>query len=573
MKKLLALMLVMMLVAGMFVGCSSETTDPVDEPTTTTDDQDKEDEPTNEEPVAITGVELMKNVNARKAMAMAFDKSYVTDVILANGSIPADYFVPTNLASGPDGKDFRSYAPDGWNHYNVDAAKEYWAKAKEELGFDTVEVEFLTYDSETSKKISEFIMGQLETNLDGLSMKLNQQPFENKLALADEGKFQIEFAGWGPDYPDPMTFMDMWVTGGGHNTAGYSNPQFDENIERTKTGDLTSDLQARWELLQKTEEILLNDDVVLVPLYQRGGVGLAQPYVKGRIRHTFGGDYSYKYAESQMIDGEMVLRQLDSSDIPSMDTNVATNSVSFEVMANVLEGLYMLGVNDVPEPGVAKSYEVSADGLTYTFHLREDSVWSNGDPVTAQDFVYSWRRLADPNTGSQYAFMVETAGLLNGAAVMAGEMDPSELGVEAIDDYTLVAHLEVPVPYFIKLMTFPNFYPVNQAFVESLEADTFGTSIDTVVYNGPFKLSKWEIGYEYEMVKNDMYWESDVVKLDRINYRIVKDASSGVNLYETGEIDVAGLSGEFVEQFLDHPHFIEWGDTVLFYLVFNIDNH
>ena len=569
MKKLLALLLVLVLVAGMFAGCGSDDTTEVVEDTTPVADtpEEKEEEP--KEPVTITGDELMVNVNARRAIAMAFDKSYITDVILANGSIPADYFVPTNLASGTDGVDFRtdSPSPEGWNHYSKEEAAEYWAMAKEELGFDLVEVEFLTYDSETSKKISEFIMGQLETNLEGLTMKLNQQPFKNKLELADAGEFEIEYAGWGPDYPDPMTFMDMWVTGGGHNSAGYSNPQYDENIERTKKGDLTSDLEARWDLLQETERILLEDDVVLVPLYQRGSVGLQQPYVTGLIRHTFGGDYSYKYADSQ----DNILRQLDGSDIPSMDTNIATNSVSFEVMANTLEGLYMLGVNDVPEPGVATHYEVSEDGLTYTFYLREDSVWSNGTPVTAQDFVYSWRRLADPATGSQYAFMAETAGFVNAVAVMNGDMDPAELGVEAIDDYTVVAHLEVPVPYFVKLMTFPNFFPVNEAFVASVGED-FGTSVETAIYNGPFMLSKWEIGYEYEMVKNPTYWEADVVNLEVINYRIVKDASAGVNLYETGEIDKTGLSGEFVEQYLDHPHFIENGDTVLFYLVMNIAN-
>jgi oligopeptide transport system substrate-binding protein len=570
MKKLFALLLVFVLVVGMLAGCAPKEEAPAEEPTT---EAPATEEPATEEPVEITAKELMKSVNARKAMALAIDKSYVTDVILANGSIPADYFVPSGLASDENGDDFRAAYPDGWLHYNVEEAQSYWAKAKEELGFDTVAIEFLTYDSETSKKISEFIQGQLQDTLEGLSVTLNQQPFKNKLDLAAQGEYEIQFAGWGPDYPDPMTFMDMWVTGGGHNDAGYSSPVFDENIQRTKSGDLTADLAARWALLQETEELLINQDAVLVPMYQRAGAVLRQPYVTGIVKHGFGGDYTYKYADTTLLtEGKKIIRLLDSSDIPSMDTNKATDSVSFELMSNVLEGLFSLGENDVVEMGVAKEFTVSEDGLTYTFMLREDAVWSNGTPVTAHDFVYSWRRLVDPATGSQYAFMGETAALANAAAIAAGEADVDTLGVEATDDYTLVATLDVPVPFFTKLLTFPNFYPVNQAFVESLEADTFGTTIDTTLFNGPFVLSQWELGYGQAMAKNDMYWNADVVMIDGVTYRIVKDAAAGINLYETGEVDRAGLSGEFVEQYIDDPNYYEVTDTVLFYLVFNINN-
>lgn len=572
MKKLFALLLVFVLVVGALAGCSPAPAEETpEEPTTETPAEPATEEPTG--PVEITAKELMKSVNARKAMALAIDKSYVTDVILANGSIPADYFVPVGLASDENGDDFRSAYPDGWLHHDVDMAKDYWAKAKEELGFDVVAIEFLTYDSETSKKISEFIQGQLQDTLEGLSVTLNQQPFKNKLDLAAKGEYEIQFAGWGPDYPDPMTFMDMWVTGGGHNDAGYSNPVFDENIQRTKSGDLTSDPAGRWALLQETEELLINQDAVLVPMYQRAGAVLRQPYVTGIHKHAFGGDYTYKYADTTlMTDGKKVIRVLDGSDIPSMDTNKATDSVSFEMMSNVLEGLFSLGENDVVEYGVAESYEVSEDGLTYTFKLREDAVWSNGDPVTAHDFVYSWRRLVDPATGSQYAFMGETAALQNAAAIMNAEAEVDTLGVEATDDYTLVAKLDVPVPFFTKLLTFPNFYPVNQAFVESLDADTFGTTIETTLYNGPFKLNSWELGYQFGFEKNDMYWNADVVNIDAVTYRIVKDAAAGINLYETGEVDRAGLSGEFVEQYIDDPNYYEITDTVLFYLVFNINN-
>ncbi|MCK8061235.1 MULTISPECIES: ABC transporter substrate-binding protein [unclassified Fusibacter] len=571
MKKILALLLVFVMVFAMTAcGAKEDTTPVTDEPATEAPADDTKD--ANANPVDISAKDLMKNVNARKAFATGFDKEYITDVILGNGSQAVNFFVPVGLATDEEGVDFRNAYPEGWLAFDVEASQAYWAAAKEELGFDTVTVEFLTYDSESSKKISEFIQGQLQANLEGLTLTLNQQPFKNKLELADEGKFEFEFAGWGPDYPDPMTFLDMFVTGGGHNSAGYSSATFDENIARTKTGDLTTDLAARWTLLQETERLLVEEDAVVVPLYQRGGSSLVAPHVSGVIDHAFGGDYTYKYAETTLeTDGKKIIRLLDTSDIPSMDTNKATNSVSFEVMANVLEGLVMLGEDDVVEMGVAKDFTVNAEGTEYIFNLRDDSVWSNGTPVTAADFVYSWRRLADPATGSQYQFMVETAQLKNYAAVMAGEMPTTELGVEALDDYTLKVTLEIPVPYFVKLMTFPNFYPVNEAFVTA-NADSFGTSIETTLYNGAFMLTQWDIGYGYAFMKNPSYHSADMVKIDGVTFRQIKDVAAGVNLYETGEVDRCGLSGEFVEQYIDHPHFQVTQQTTLFYLIFNINN-
>jgi oligopeptide transport system substrate-binding protein len=120
-------------------------------------------------------------------------------------------------------------------------------------------------------------------------------------------------------------------------------------------------------------------------------------------------------------------------------------------------------------------------------------------------------------------------------------------------------------------MTFPNFYPVSEAFVTE-QGEAFGTSIDTTLYNGAFVLSQWELGYGYAIAKNENYHSADMINIDGVTFRIIKDTAAGVNLYETGEVDRCGLSGEFVEQFIDHPHFVVTEDTTLFYLIFNINN-
>jgi ABC-type oligopeptide transport system substrate-binding subunit len=554
MKKMLAILLAMVIVV---VGCS--TGQPAN-----TDENSYAD-------VEITAAELLGNVNARKAISMAFDKDYIVDDILNNGSLAANYFVPVDFVSDEEGNDFRDAYP-GFNTYDVDKALEYWNLAKEELQFGKVSVEFLTYDSDSAKKMTEFIQAQLQANLPGLTVRINQQPFENKLELGKNGQFDLNLAGWGPDYPDPMTYLDMFVTGGGYNNIGYSNPELDEMIRRAKSGDLVTDIPARWTMLQEVERLMF-EDAIIAPVYQRGRSVIAQPYYSGQIRHNFGGDYTFKTADiSKIVDGEKVIRLMDTSDIPTMDGSLATDAVSFQAMANVNEGLFMLGEDDVIEAGVATHYEVSEDGLVYTFFLRDNAVWSNGDSVTAEDFVYSFRRLGNPETGAQYAYMLETAGIKNATGVIDGELSLEELGVEALDSYTLQVTLETPVPYFINMMTFPSFYPLNEAFVEA-QGDKFGTTVETTLYNGPFTLSKWVIGYEYEYAKNPMYWDASQVKVDRINFRIIKDVATAVNLYENGDIDrVLSLSQEFVDKFKDDPNFFQEGETSLFYIEFNINN-
>lgn len=562
MKKILALLLVMILVVGAFSACAKkDDTTPADSNTDTTTNDTTAKE--------VTPRDVMSNVNARKAIAMAFDKTYITDEILGNGSMPVDFFVPEGLATDSNGVDFRAKYPDGWNHYDVAAAQELWAKAKEEVGFDTIDISFLTYDSDSAKKISEYIQGQLETNLPGLTLVLDQQPFENKLDLAKKGDFEFNFAGWGPDYPDPMTFLDMWVTGGGFNDAGYKNADYDSAIESCKSGELVSDVDARWAAMQDAEEVLINQDQVVIPLYQKAVKYLERPYLTGIYPHAFGADYTYDQAITTENDG--IIRLTDGSDIPTMNSSIATDQVSFEALEACLEGLVRLGENDVILPGVAESWDVSEDGLTYTFHLRDNSTWSNGDKVTANDFVYSIRRLADPANGSQYNFMVPTAGILNGQAAVDGDMAPDQLGVTAIDDNTLEIKLEIPVPYFMKLMTFPVFYPINQAFAEA-QGEAYGTTTDTTLYNGTYTLSQWEIGYQFAYAKNPNYWNVDNVKNEGATFRIIKDVNTGVNLYESNEIDRIGLDADNLEAYLDDPNLKTNPQTSLYYLVCNIGN-
>jgi oligopeptide transport system substrate-binding protein len=265
---------------------------------------------------------------------------------------------------------------------------------------------------------------------------------------------------------------------------------------------------------------------------------------------------------------EQVLNLIESSEIPSMDSTLATDSVSFNVMNNVFEGLYRLGENDEAKPGMAESMEKSEDGLTYTFKLR-DAKWSNGDPVTAHDFVYAWQKALNPDTGAEYAYIMYD--IKNAAKVNAGELPVEELGVKAVDDKTLEVQLEGQVPYFEALLSFATFYPQNQKFVEA-QGDQYGLEADTSIYNGPFTLSEWKHEQSFKLTKNDNYWDKETVKLKEINFNIVKDTATGVNLYETEKADVVGLSAEFVDKYKDDPNFKTRADTSVYFLRMNQKN-
>lgn len=266
---------------------------------------------------------------------------------------------------------------------------------------------------------------------------------------------------------------------------------------------------------------------------------------------------------------EQVLNIVETAEIPTMDSTLTTDAVSFNVLNNVNEGLYRQGQeNDLVLGMAAEEPTISEDGLTYTFTLREDAVWSNGDPVTANDFVFAWTRLADPATAAEYSYMIDGV-VKNATAILAGEMDPSELGVSATDDQTLVVELEKPVPYFESLLTLAMFLPQNEAYVTEHEGD-YATNSDTLLYNGPFELTEWDgTGLTWSLVKNEEYWDAETVQLDRIDVDVVKETSTALNLYDAGEVDRMRLSGDYVTTKQGDPELITEPTSSVFYFKLN----
>lgn len=234
---------------------------------------------------------------------------------------------------------------------------------------------------------------------------------------------------------------------------------------------------------------------------------------------------------------EQVLNLAIGSEPPTIDPALATDSTSGAIIKNVFEGLTAMDNAGEVLPGAAESWEVSEDGLTYTFKLREGNTWSNGDPVTASDFEYAWKRVLNPETASQYASILYVVA--GAEAYNSGEGEADAVGVTAVDDSTLEVTLANPTTYFLELTAFYTYMPVHQATVEA-DADWALDASDAYVTNGPFSLQEWAHSSHYVLVKNDSYWDVDNVSLDTVNVQIIEAESTANAEFQAGGIDYLG---------------------------------
>jgi oligopeptide transport system substrate-binding protein len=253
--------------------------------------------------------------------------------------------------------------------------------------------------------------------------------------------------------------------------------------------------------------------------------------------------------------------------IRDLNSTTTTDSVSTDILLNTMSGLYRLDPDQRPIPDMAEGVEISDDQLTYTFTLRDGIKWSNGDPVTSQDFKYAWLRALDPDTAGQYAYILTT--FIKGATEFnAGDASAEDVAIETPDDKTLVATLLAPSPFWLGLTSFFTYLPQNQKFVEQ-QGEQYAQSADALLYNGPYLLKEFAPTKGVTLVKNDDYWDAGSVDIQQVEGVIVKEGETAVNLYESGELDETEIFGQYVDEFRGTPDF--WSQTyfVDFYLVYN----
>lgn len=243
---------------------------------------------------------------------------------------------------------------------------------------------------------------------------------------------------------------------------------------------------------------------------------------------------------------QKVFRYSITSDVSTLDPQKNNESTSATIGYHTGEGLTR-SMDGVVHPGLAEEWEVSDDGLTYTFHLR-DAKYSDGEKIKAQDFEYAMKRIVDPETASSFAFIAKP--LENADEITAGKMDLDELGVEAVDDETLVCKLGFPAPYFLQVISMSQFYPTRKDMVEKY-GDEFAADGEKNVYSGPFCLKEWKQNDRIILEKNPMYWDKDKVNLDRVEILIVADENTALAMYEAGELDYVNVPTDAVGNYPD----------------------
>lgn len=252
-----------------------------------------------------------------------------------------------------------------------------------------------------------------------------------------------------------------------------------------------------------------------------------------------------------------------------LNTLTSTYAIEFSLFKHMYENLVTLDDDDNTVPGAAESWDYDEDTLTYTFHLRKDGVWTNGDPVTAKDFEFAWSQALNPDVASDYAYFLYF--IKNAEKYFNGEVAWDEVGVKVVDDYTLEVTMEQPTPYALFLFSFGTLAPINQRFYEAVGADLYSTEAQYFCTNGPFALTEWSHNDKVVMQKNDAWHGAADVEVEEIDWKIITDANAALSSFLAGDLDMVGLgTGELIKQAEAAGATIQsYTDGTSFYIYFN----
>ena len=269
-------------------------------------------------------------------------------------------------------------------------------------------------------------------------------------------------------------------------------------------------------------------------------------------------------------DQTFTYRVLD--ELSSLDPQIVEDVIGSEFARDLFEGLMSQDEDGNLVPGVATGYDVSDDKLTYTFHLRPEAKWSNGDPVTAGDFVFGWRRAADPATASPYQWYMGLMSIANGEAVIAGDMPPEELGVKAIDDHTFEVTLSAPLPYFAQMTTHATTFPAPQKVIEEFGKDW--TKPENIVSNGAYILTEHLPNERLTRERNPMYWDNEHTIIDKVVALVINDENVALTRYLAGELDRTEVpAGQYPRLHEEYPdQAISFPRLCNYYYTFNLSD-
>ncbi|MFQ5898641.1 MAG: ABC transporter substrate-binding protein [Candidatus Methylomirabilia bacterium] len=438
-------------------------------------------------------------------------------------------------------------------------AKRLLAEAGYPDGKGFPEVEILYNTSEAHKKIAAAIQFMWKKRL-GIKVELRNTEWKTYLDRLSKLDYQVARRGWIGDYNDPNTFLEMFTQHSGNNNTGWASKEFDELLARANA---ERDPEKRRELLERAEEILMAE-LPVIPIYFYVTQEMYREYVKGWYQNV---QAIHPLKHAYRDDGKTLIIN-NHTEIQTLDPGIARGVPEHRIQIGLYEGLLSYDPKTTrPVPGVAEKWEISKDGKTYTFHLR-DAKWSDGKAVTAYDFEYAWKRVLDPATASDYAhqlYYIKGAKEYN-----TGESgNPDTVAVTAKDDKTLVVELENPTPFFLDLMPFFTYYPVRKDVVE--QHGNRWTLPEHHVGNGPFRLKEWVTNDYLLLEKNPNYWDAGNVKQQEIKFLPTQNVTTAFNLYDTQACDIiTAVPLEFIEQLITRRDFHSTTYLGTYFYSFNV---
>jgi ABC-type oligopeptide transport system substrate-binding subunit len=392
-------------------------------------------------------------------------------------------------------------------------------------GFPKLEVLYNT--DEYHRQIAAAIQEMWRVNL-GVSVELRNVEFPIMMGMVQNGEFQIARQGYIGEYSDPLAFLELFTEDSRSNSTGWHSKEYEGFL--ASSNDAT-DPAKRAALLLKAEE-LIGDETPVFPIFHYVAHNLIKPFVKGVYPNT----RDIHPLQGVTLEGpgapkDGVLIYNGGAEPQSIDPALSRDIAGYKILMHLYEGLVMPDAKDgAPQAALAERWDVSEDGRTWTFHLRA-AKWSNGDPVTAGDFVYAWRRVVDPKTGSGYShrmYVVEGA-----REAVKGSAPPSSLGVRAVDERTLEVKLLRRTPYFLQLLCMNLYFPVHRPSVEKFGAKFMEPK--NAVVNGPYRMTEWLVKQRKVFEKNPAYRDAAAVKLPKFVFLAIENAETAFKYYETDQ--------------------------------------
>ena len=440
-------------------------------------------------------------------------------------------------------------------------AKQLLAEAGYPDGKGLPKLEVLYNTDEGHKKIAAAIQQMWSKNL-GIEVELRNSEWKVYLDDLSKLRYQVGRRGWIGDYRDPYTFIELMKSDSGNNNTGWRSANFDRLALESGA---EADPAKRYEILRQAEAYLLWELPVL-PLYYYVSQAAWTDKVKGVYQNIM----DYHPLNEAYVEGSDTIVMNNGTEIQALDPALARGVPEHRVLNAVYEGLTRSDPKTYdPLPGVAERWDISKDGKTYTFHLR-DCAWTDGKKVTAQDFVFSWRRILNPSFPSDYAHMLH---VVKGAEPYNSKKtsDPLTVAIEAKDDRTLVVELEHPVPYFPELVTHYAFHPLRKDVIEK-HGDAW-TRTENIVTNGPFKVKEWRPNEHVLLEKNDAYWGAAKTRTQYVKFLPIDNRLTAWNLYLTGKCDwVTTLPVEKMEEIIKRPDYHGATYLGIYYWSFNCTN-